>query len=227
MPVSKLILWDIDGTLIHCGSDGRKALNRTFLELYKIEDAFGSSDIGGSMDYMILDSIMGSHGIAKDRLPAIILHYQRVLEDILNNNKEKRVLPGVRTILEAVRRSGSAENALLTSNIRVGAMTKLDSVGLGHYFKSGGFGDEPGEKWDAANTCILEAEELYDTVFFKDQIYLIGDSVYDMLCAKKIGIMSVAVGTGWADEESLLACDPDYYFPDLSDTDRVIEAIRL
>ena len=46
MPVSKLILWDIDGTLIHCGSDGRKALNRTFLELYKIEDAFGSSDSG-------------------------------------------------------------------------------------------------------------------------------------------------------------------------------------
>ena len=106
-------------------------------------------------------------------------------------------------------------------------MTKLDSVGLGHYFKLGGFGDEPGEKWDAARACIHEAEKLHDTVYSKDQIYLIGDSIYDILCAQKVGITSIAVGTGWADEETLLASNPDYYFSDLSDTDRVLRTIQL
>ena len=81
MPVEKLILWDIDGTLLHCGSDGRKALNRTFLELYGIEDAFGSSDIGGAMDSMILDGIMKSHAIEKKELPTVIEHYQKVLAE--------------------------------------------------------------------------------------------------------------------------------------------------
>ncbi len=227
MAVKKLILWDIDGTLLHCGSDGRKALNRTFRELYGIEDAFGSSDIGGAMDSMILEGIMSSHGIGKEQLPEIIRRYQKVLADVLYNNKEKRVLPGIPLILDVIHRSSEAENALLTSNLRVGAMTKLNSVGLDHYFTFGGFGDEPGEKWDAAETCIRAAEELHKTLYLKSRIYLIGDSVYDILCAQKLGITSIAVGTGWADEESLLACNPNYYFPDLSDTDQVLKTIQL
>jgi phosphoglycolate phosphatase len=227
MSVQKLIFWDIDGTLLHCGSDGRKALNRTFFELYNIEDAFESSDIGGAMDSMILMGIMKSHTIGKDQLPTIIRHYQEVLADVLDNNKDKRILPGVPKLLETIHDSANSENALLTSNLRIGAMTKLNSLGLGHFFKLGGFGDEPGEKWDAAYACIREAEELYGTALSKDQIFLIGDSAYDILCAQKVGITSIAVGTGWTDVESLLACKPDHFFPDLSDTDQVLEAIQI
>lgn len=227
MAIDKLIFWDIDGTLLHCGSDGRKSLNRTFLELYGIEDAFGSSDIGGAMDSMILDGIMRSHAIEKEQLPTVIGHYQKVLADVLEKNKQKRILPGVLTILDAIDANPDYENALLTSNLRIGAMTKLDSMGLGHYFKLGGFGDQAGEKWDVAHDCIREAEELRNTVFKKNQIYLIGDSAYDIMCAQKVGMISIAVGTGWTDEESLRACNPDYYFSDLSDTDRVLETILL
>lgn len=227
MSVQKLIFWDIDGTLLHCGSDGRKALNRTFFELYNIKDAFESSDIGGAMDSMILMGIMKSHAIGQDQLPIIVRHYQKVLADVLDNNKDKRILPGVPKLLETIHYSDNSENALLTSNLRIGAMTKLNSVGLGHFFKLGGFGDEPGEKWDAAYACIREAEEVFDTVLPKDRVYLIGDSVYDILCAQKLGIKSIAVGTGWTDADSLLAYKPDHFFPDLSDTEQVLEAIDL
>lgn len=225
MAIDKLIFWDIDGTLLHCGSDGRKSLNRTFLELYGIEDAFGSSDIGGTMDSMILDGIMKSHAIEKEQLPTIIGHYQKVLADVLEKNKQKRILPGVLTILDAIDANPDFENALLTSNLRIGAMTKLDSVGLGCYFKLGGFGDQAGEKWDVAHACIREAEELLNAIFRKNQIYLIGDSTYDIMCAQKVGMISIAVGTGWTDEESLRECNPDYYFSDLSDTERVLQTI--
>ncbi|GAB1475601.1 HAD hydrolase-like protein [Bacillota bacterium] len=227
MTIEKLIFWDIDGTLLHCGSDGRKALNRTFSELYNIADAFVSSDIGGAMDSMILNGIMESHSIEKAHLPDIIQHYRNVLADILKNNKEKRVLPGVRFILDAIEKSSSSKNALLTSNLRIGAMTKLDSLSLDHYFTIGGFGDEPGEKWDAALTCIRQVEEQCKTVFSKDRIFLIGDSTYDIHCAKKVGMTSIAVGTGWADEEALRGCSPDFYFSDLADTGRVLQAIGI
>lgn len=225
MADKKLIFWDIDGTLLHCGSDGRKALNRTFHELYDIGNAFGSSDIGGAMDSMILDGIMTTHGVDSGQLPNIIKHYQGVLEDILNKNKRKQILPGIPALLEAIDSNNGYVNALLTSNLKIGAMTKLNSVGLGHYFQLGGFGDEPGEKWDAARACILEAEEMYDTKF--TEMYLVGDSIYDIVCAQEVGMISIAVGTGWSTEEALLSYGPNYYFHDLSDTDRVLKAMKF
>lgn len=225
--INKLIYWDIDGTLLHCGSDGRKALNRTFLEMYDIEDAFGSSNIGGSMDSMILGGIMESHSIEKNRLPDIINHYSKVLADILEKNKNKRVLPGIREILEKVHSSCVAVNGLLTSNLRIGAMTKLESLDLDGYFDIGGFGDDPGEKWDAARISIREAEEKYKAAFGKDNTYLIGDSTYDVLCAKKVGMTSIAVGTGWSDENSLMVCEPDYYFTDLGKIDQVLGVLGV
>lgn len=227
MTIDKLIFWDIDGTLLHCGSDGRKALNRTFLEMYDITDAFGSSDIGGAMDSMILKGIMESHGIEESHLAGIIEYYSGVLADVLKNNKEKRVLPGVPAILDAIHNDRASVNALLTSNLRIGAMTKLNSLGLGHYFQIGGFGDEPGEKWDAAKKSIKESEEKFSTKFNGEQIYLIGDSTYDIICAKKLGMVSVAVGTGWADEDSLMSCNPDYYFANLADTKRILEIMGI
>lgn len=225
MQLQKLIFWDIDGTLLHCGSDGRKALNRTFKELYCIGDAFGSSDIGGAMDSMILDSIMKSHGIPSDQLREIIAHYQGVLKDVLKHNLEKRILPGIPELLYVIDQSNVAANALLTSNLRIGAMTKLESLGIDHYFDLGGFGDEPGEKWDAAEGCLRQVEEIYGTVLLRENIFLIGDSVYDMVSAQKMGIKSIAVGTGWGEKKDLLACNPNYYFEDLNDTKKVLEAL--
>ncbi len=227
MSIEKLIYWDIDGTLLHCGSDGRKALNRTFLEMYNINDAFGSSDIGGSMDSMILGGIMESHSIAKDHLADIVDYYSEVLADILDKNKDKRILPGIKEILNKIHSSTHAMNGLLTSNLRIGAMTKLKSLALDSYFDLGGFGDEPGEKWDAARASIKDVEERFNTEFRPDNLFLIGDSTYDILCAKKVGMVSMAVGTGWSDEEELVACEPDYYFTDLSETDFILEILGI
>lgn len=227
MNADRLIFWDIDGTLMHCGSDGKKALNRTFYELFGINDAFGKSVIGGAMDAMLLEGIMNSFGIDKSNLPDIITYYQKVLADILNNDNYKCVLPGIVSLLEAVDKHPKAINALLTSNLKIGAITKLKSVGLDKYFELGGFGDDPGEKWDAAIQCINLAEAKFNTVFKKDRIFLIGDSCYDIYCAKKLGIKSIAVGTGWSDAETLKSCKPDFFFTDLSDTAALMEVINI
>ena len=225
--VDRLIFWDIDGTLMHCGSDGRKALNRTFYELYGIIDAFRMADVGSSMDFMLISGIMANFGIDQEDLFSIMKHYREVLIEILEENNTKRVLPGVVSVLDAIDKHPHSINALLTSNLRIGAEAKLNSVGLYSYFNLGGFGDDPGEKWDAANRCISYAEKQYNTFFPREQIYLIGDSTYDIYSAQKMGIKSIAVATGWVNHETLISCNPDYFFSDLSNTNQVLEALNI
>jgi phosphoglycolate phosphatase-like HAD superfamily hydrolase len=227
MHMDRLVFWDIDGTLMHCGSDGKKALNSTFHELYGIEDAFGCVPIGGSMDSVLIKVIMESFGIMQDDLARIHDRYRQILTQILDKDTKKQVLPGVITLLETIGNDPLYRNALLTSNLKIGAYAKLESVGLRSYFEFGGFGDEPGEKWDAAEKCIGLAEKKYNTVFSRGQIYLIGDSCYDVSCAKRIGVQSVAVATGWVPREQLLASEPDYFFENLAETDRVLKVFGL
>jgi phosphoglycolate phosphatase len=222
-----LVFWDIDGTLMHCGSDGKKALNSTFSELYGIADAFGEAPIGGSMDSAVIGGIMEAFGIAQDELARIHDRYRQLLTRILREDTQKQVLPGVITLLEKIDRDPMYRSALLTSNLKVGAYAKLESVGLCSYFEFGGFGDEPGEKWDAAEKCISLAEEKYSTIFPREKIYLIGDSCYDVSCARRLGIQSVAVATGWVPGEQLLASGPDHFFENLAETERVLKVIGL
>lgn len=227
MSTNRLILWDIDGTLMHCGSDGTKALNRTFAELYDINDAFEKASIGGAMDYTIIHDIMETFRIDAGDFFKITEHYREVLGDILLQNQEKRVLPGVIPLLSAIENQPRSLNALLTSNLQIGAETKLKSVGLSNYFKIGGYGDEPGEKWHAAERCIQTAEDHMKTTLSRQEIFLFGDSIYDLDCAKRLGIRSVAVATGWAEEKKLLACKPDYFFKDLTETHQVLKVLEL
>lgn len=219
----KLVLWDLDGTLMHCGADGTKALNETFRKLYGVEDAFTKAGIGHAMDAVILNRIMESNRLDKGGLERVKEEYIAALDSILSRNPNKRVLPGVAELLAHIDGSEDSFNALLTSNLRIGAETKLKSVGLDQFFRVGGFGDEYGEKWDAALKGIREAEDYFNVTFEKKNIYIIGDSIYDIECARKIEAVSVGVATGWADYEMLKSKKPDYLYEDLSDWKRFIK----
>jgi phosphoglycolate phosphatase-like HAD superfamily hydrolase len=219
----KLILWDLDGTLMHCGADGTKALNETFRRLYGVEDAFSKAGIGHAMDAVILDRIMEINKLDKSELEKVKEEYIVILNGILNRNPDKRILPGVRELLEHIHGSQSSYSALLTSNLRIGAETKLKSVGLDRYFHVGGFGDDYGEKWDAALKGIRDAEDRYGVKFENENIYIIGDSIYDIECAKRIKVVSIGVSTGWAEYEMLKNKEPDYLYEDLSDWKKIIQ----
>ena len=219
----KLILWDLDGTLMHCGADGTRALNEAFRKLYGVEDAFSKAGIGHAMDAVILDRIMESNGLDKDGLDRVKEEYITALDSILSCNPNKRILPGVRELLEHIDGSENSFNALLTSNLRSGAETKLKSVGLDTFFKVGGFGDDFGEKWDAALKGIREAEDYYEAKFDKENIYIIGDSIYDIECARRIEAVSIGVATGWAEYGMLQSKEPDYLYEDLSDWKQLIQ----
>lgn len=219
----KLILWDLDGTLMHCGADGTRALNETFRKLYGLEDAFSKAGIGHAMDAVILDRIMESNKLDKGEIDWVMSEYIGILEQILSKNPNKKILPGVMELLEYIDGNENNFNALLTSNLRRGAETKLKSVGLNQFFHVGGFGDDYGEKWDAAVKGIREAEDYFGVNFEKENIYIIGDSIYDIECAKKIEVVSIGVATGWAEYEMLKNNKPDYLYEDLSDWKKLIQ----
>lgn len=218
-----LILWDLDGTLMHCGADGTKALNETFRKLYGVEEAFSKAGIGHAMDSVILERIMESNSLNISELDRVKAEYIDILHTILEQNPMKRVLPGVMELLEYIHQSENSFNALLTSNLKSGAETKLKSVGLYGFFSVGGFGDEIGEKWDAAVKGIHKAEEYYDVKFEKEHIYIIGDSIYDIDCAKKIEVISIGVATGFAEYETLKSSEPDYLYEDLTDWEKLVQ----
>ncbi|HVI41393.1 MAG TPA: hypothetical protein VM577_12130, partial [Anaerovoracaceae bacterium] len=75
----KLILWDLDGTLMHCGADGTRALNETFRKLYGVEDAFSKAGIGHAMDSVILDRILENNKLDKGELDRVKEEYIVIL----------------------------------------------------------------------------------------------------------------------------------------------------
>jgi phosphoglycolate phosphatase-like HAD superfamily hydrolase len=224
-----LVFWDIDGTLMSCGSDGTKALNKTFLELYGVEDAFRKAGVGNAMDFTVLRRIAAQCGIVNFDADALESAYVSNLERILDRDGSKRVMPGVIALLDYVRGRDGWMNLLLTSNLRTGAEAKLRSVGLWSYFDGtckGGFGDDSGEKWDAARAAIEEVAALMGTSGSPRDVVIIGDSVYDIHCAKRLGARHIAVASGFTAAETLAAEEPEYLFDDLSDTARVITALN-
>lgn len=220
----ELIFWDVDGTLMHCGASGTKALNLTFFELFGICNAFESAGIGRAMDSAILSVIMERHSIGSENLAEIESRFVLNLDKTLKSAENVRIMPGVMGLLSFFEASG-AINSLLTSNLRRGAETKLRSVGLWERcdgterFTGGGFGDEPGEKWDAAAKALDEIETKLEKKIPNSEVLVIGDGVYDIETAKKCGFRALATATGWTDRKTLSGANPDYLVDSLSEVD--------
>ncbi|MBR6503774.1 MAG: HAD hydrolase-like protein [Firmicutes bacterium] len=223
----KLILWDIDGTLMSCYNDGTLALNETFRRRTGHPNAMGEIIAGTSMDSSMVDMLMEKLGIDPSEKEALVGEFAEILTDIVEKDAAKKVLPGVREILERLSGDPRVLMGLITSNFKVGAMIKLDSVDLGHYFTFGGYGDHPGEKWDAAMEAVKQAEALNGGPFPKEDLFVIGDTRYDIRCAERIGATSVAVATGWMPYEMLEREGADYLLPSLADVEGFIELLGL
>ncbi|MDO4553122.1 MAG: HAD hydrolase-like protein, partial [Bacillota bacterium] len=91
----------------------------------------------------------------------------------------------------------------------------------------GGFGDEPGEKWDAALRGVAMAEALWGAAFLPENVFLIGDSPYDVRCARRLGFCSVAVASGFSSYETLSAERPDHLLETLADTPGLKRILNL
>ena len=218
----RVLLFDIDGTLIHSGGAGLATLYEVF------ESEFGipaSTDVRvhGRTDRSIARDFFVNHQLADndDNFARLRDAYQ----DRLAANMASyagRVLPGVVDLLEAITRNGNAAIGLLTGNTPMGACIKLSHFGLERYFAFGGYGEFHYDRDDVAREALSAARQFTANSFDHASVCVIGDTPADVRCARAINAVAVAVETGGFSRESLAAADPDYLLDDLTDAYEVI-----
>lgn len=224
----KLVLFDIDGTLIDSGGAGTRSLDLAFKELFSIDNAFEGISMAGKTDIQIMKEGIVRHNLPSGNgiLPEIINAYIKNLFIEINNDK-KHVKPGIKEALKMlISENGDYQLGLLTGNIEQGARIKLDPFDLNRYFPSGAFGNDDEDRNKLLPIAAERFRKISDReIHFKDCI-IVGDTPRDVYCAKPYGASCIAVATGPYSVSSLVEAGADVVFENLSDTDAFLKAIR-
>jgi phosphoglycolate phosphatase len=223
----KLLLFDVDGTLVLTGGAGIRAMNLAFAELFGVESGLADVEVAGRIDTAILRVALTKHDIVCEAFPDMVDEFRDVycrhLARTLVEAKDGRVLPGVRELLSALRSKPDMRLSLATGNFRRGAELKLSYYGLRQYFDDGAFGEDT----EARADLVAMAKRRLLNEGGESAVYVFGDTVHDVEAARANNAIAVAVASGFTTEETLRAAAPDFLFPDFSDWRAVLAALAL
>ena len=227
--MKKLLLFDIDGTLLRAEDATRKAINETFSNLFNTDKSlddlsfFAWTDLGLFREAAI--KLLGRPLDDKEYSSFTKVYAER-LQDHLQRCKFY-LMPGVAELLPQLFAQEDILLGLETGNIESAAYLKLKKGSIDHYFKFGGFGSDSADRAELIRVGIERACAFNHNVIPEDNIYVIGDAPYDISAGKKVGVNTVAVGTGLCAQATLLAENPDFYLKDLSDISAFMRCIGL
>lgn len=211
--MTRVLLFDIDNTLLWSGGAGTQAMNRAFLDMFGIENGFARVEFSGRTDRYIFAEALRQHGIQGDE-PALLLEFQERYCALLPRalrRKRGRLMPGFPHLLEALQ--GKARLGLATGNFRRGAYLKLAHYGLDRFFPDGAFGEESENRNDIVRLALAR---LADGASPR-QVLVIGDTPHDVTSALANGVVAVAVATGRHSAQELREAGAHFVFPDFSD----------
>src|SRR4051794_2664301 len=221
----RLILWDIDSTLVNTGSAGLHALVRATHERFGSDNLQGV-EIAGRTDRAIARQILEKYGaVGTDENVALFLdRYVALLPEELPR-RNGRVLPGIQQLLEGLSQQPDKTLGLLTGNLERGAQLKLGHYDLWHFFPFGAFADDHHDR-NALGPCALTRGVAHAGFAFQPaQVDVIGDTGHDIACGKAFGARTVAVATGSWSREQLAEYQPDFLFDDLANVDEVKQTL--
>lgn len=226
----RLILFDIDGTLLDGGGAARRAFGEALNDVFGREVPTRGHSFAGKTDPQIARELLTALGMdgakVEAGLPALwdgyLARLQREIRTVV-----VETLPGVVPLLQALE--DDAERAvpgLLTGNLREGARIKLAAAGVGFdRFRVGAFGSDHADRSELPAVAVRRAEEQLRHRFRGKDVVVIGDTPADIACGAHLGVRTVAVATGSYSAEQLAACGPDHLFETLADTEAVCAAI--
>lgn len=223
----KLFLFDIDGTLISTHGIPRKAmrtvLQRRFAD-FNYDDNFNFS---GRTDWEIVEHLLrfDKKEVNTELIHEILREFSIELEQELKDGKKPYIHPGVEVLLQKLSVENDGYLGLVTGNIEKGAKLKLHAAGLSHFFPIGGYGNDSKNRDDLAPIAIQRAAAYYKIKADKKNIWIIGDSIYDVFCAQNNKLRCLAVCTGWTKFEELQAVNPEYLVQDLSDLQNILKIL--
>jgi phosphoglycolate phosphatase-like HAD superfamily hydrolase len=228
--VKKLILFDIDGTLVLTGGAGARAMAYAFADVFGLHDTLGTINFAGRTDAWIVAQIAAEHAHASD--PETLRRFHDVYVGYLSREIErpgprKGVLPGVRPLLEILARRNDTYLALLTGNFERGAQIKLEYFDLWGYFRCGAFGDAAHDRNGLLHAAFTRVVSCGGPAVTPEHAVIVGDTPLDVAVARSGGARSLAVATGSYGADALKASGADVVLPDLTDVDAVLEALGL
>jgi len=222
----RLLLFDIDGTLIHSARAGLESLRRALNERFRIDDDLTDIEIAGRTDSGIVMSILNKHQIpaTNENIASFLDTYVHFLSQELPR-RCGQVLPGVLELLQKLKTRRHLILALLTGNVSRGAQLKLEHYGVWHFFEFGAFADDHHDRNQLGSFARARARERHGNEFPADQIDVIGDTPHDIECGKAFGARTIAIATGSWPRQQLAAHQPDFLFDDLSNVNEVIHIL--
>ena len=232
----KLILFDIDGTLLWTDGAGRRAIQQALLDEMGTAGPIQSYRFDGKTDPQIVRELLtfAEHPDADNdiRVRAVCRRYVDLLAaELARPTQSTRVMAGVPELLAAlqpVEAAGAALVGLLTGNVADGATLKLRSAGLDPArFAVGAYGSDSHARADLPAVAVRRAAaHLGDgPPISGDAVVIVGDTPDDVACGRPIGARAVAVATGPYDVAALHVTGAHHVFPDLRDTARVLRAL--
>jgi phosphoglycolate phosphatase len=227
----RLILWDIDGTLVSSGPAGRIALEtgaRTAARL----NAIPSVTMGGKTDPQIITEMLTLAGLAprsiSGLMPSALTEVERALADRSGQlQQEGFVHPGVRELLVRLGDTNGVRQTLVTGNVAANASLKVSAFGLeGAFdFAVGAYGTDHAERDCLVPISLSRVRELRGETYLPEHVWVIGDTRHDLSCASVAGVRCLIVGTGRDGFESVRDLDADAVVEDLADTDGILKLL--
>jgi phosphoglycolate phosphatase-like HAD superfamily hydrolase len=229
----RIILWDIDGTLLNTRRRGvfREYTAPVLLRVFGTAGRLGEMYVSGMTDLQIIAEALREEGFTAEQVRAraaeLVPLYREELERLTSAEDIYYALPGAREALEALERSPRYLNALLTGNVEPAARLKLRLVGLGDFFRlPGAFGEDSHDRRDLPALARERRSRHLGLDLMHSQLVVVGDTPNDIACAKHSGARAVAVATGHAyTAADLRAHEPDAVIPDLSDTELLLRTL--
>ena len=212
----RLILFDIDGTLISTEGAGVKAFAQTSKEIYGLPEATKGMSFAGRTDRSLVELIFNQNSIeiTEAKIEQFFTAYLKRLSHFLPTDNTTP-LPGVMELLEKIRQSQSPPViGLLTGNHSQGARLKLNHYHIWDEFEMGAFGDKTTDRNIVAQEALAWAKKRWSDIA-PEEILVVGDTERDIQCARAIGAKVLAVATGHVSVEELQEFKPDWAAVDL------------
>lgn len=225
----RLLLFDIDGTLIKPSSVGRRVLKKSLLEIYGVIGPIDEYSFSGKTDLTIIYELMSAAGLEEGQIALglsdlydSMAKWGRTLFSL--DNLEP--CPGVLEILEILHNRRDFVLGLQTGNSESTAYLKLKPSGIDpSYFEIGAFGSDAADRNELLPIAWQRAHHKTKERFSGANTIVIGDTPSDIVCAKANGAFSFAVASGFCSYDILYAHQPDIILKDLSNRDEVIKIL--
>ena len=221
----RLVLFDIDGTLLRGGAGGR-ALRSALLQIYALPASNDGVRYDGKTDPQIVREILSYHGqedrFTDENVSSLFSLYLSYLREELTKGGDFQVLPGVHELVRTLNRKDNFLLGLATGNIEEGARLKLERGGLESFFSFGGFGSDAEDRTDLIRIAIERGRQKNGRTH-PEKTFIVGDTPRDIVHGKEAGAGTLAVASGNYSLDALKSYEPDLAVENLQPIEPILE----